>query len=301
MKDTRVFRSADIGSDHYLVCTTIKLRLKTKPREKKNTRVKYNTTRLKNEAILKTFTINLRNRLQVLEDEETGIEDNEEVERDSQVMEKAYTEVAEATLGRPRTNKKPWISEESWSLVDQREEINKKILGTCSERIKKQLKAKYAEKDRETKRSIKTDKKKWMENIASEAEEEGSTKSRTTRKQNKTIAVKDECDLTNRIEAIAVHEPTLGEVKEVIKGLQNGKAPGIDNITAKLLKADIEFSTKKVHKLLEKIWKNEKVPKNWKRGLIIKLAKKGNLKECKNSRGITLLSSSGKGTREDRH
>ena len=33
---------------------------------------------------------------------------------------------------------------------------------------------------------------------------------------------------------------------------------------------------------------------NWKKGLIIKLAKKGNLKDCKNSRGITLLSAVGK-------
>ena len=86
-------------------------------------------------------------------------------------MEKAYTKVAEAVLDRPRKRKKPWISKESWNLVDQREEINKKILGTRSERVKRQLRAKYTEKDREVKRSIKPDKRKWMENIASEAEE----------------------------------------------------------------------------------------------------------------------------------
>ncbi len=44
-------------------------------------------------------------------------------------------------------------------------------MGTCSERVKKKLKEKYAEKDREVKRSINTDKKKWMENITSEVEE----------------------------------------------------------------------------------------------------------------------------------
>lgn len=32
---TRVYRSAEIGSDHFLLCMEIKLRLKTNPREKK--------------------------------------------------------------------------------------------------------------------------------------------------------------------------------------------------------------------------------------------------------------------------
>ena len=50
-------------------------------------------------------------------------------------------------------------------------EINKKTLGTRSERVKKQLRAKYVEKNWGVKRSIKTDKKKWMENITCETEE----------------------------------------------------------------------------------------------------------------------------------
>lgn len=98
---------------------------------------------------------------QVLENEETTVEENEEVEQDFQVMKKAYTEVAELVLGRPRKKKKkPWISEESWSLINQREKINEKISRTRSERVKKQLRAKYVEKNREVKRSIKADKKK---------------------------------------------------------------------------------------------------------------------------------------------
>ena len=36
--------------------------------------------------------------------------------------------------------------------------------------------------------------------------------------------------------------------------------------------------------------RDEKTPRKWRKGLIVKLPKKGNLKECKNWRGITLLS-----------
>ena len=45
---------------------------------------------------------------------------------------------------------------------------------------------------------------------------------------------------------------------------------------------------------MKKIWQYETIPKSWRRGLIIKLATKGNTKPCKNWRGKTLLSFVGK-------
>ena len=76
------------------------------------------------------------------------------MDKDFEVMRKAYTEVADTVLGKPRKKKKPWISGESWQLVDQQDAINKKILSIHSERVKNELRAKYAEKDKEVKRSI---------------------------------------------------------------------------------------------------------------------------------------------------
>lgn len=61
----------------------------------------------------------------MLEDEGLAAEEDEEIERDFQVMEKEYPEVAEKFLGWPRKRKKPWISDESWNLVDRREQITK--------------------------------------------------------------------------------------------------------------------------------------------------------------------------------
>ena len=79
------------------------------------------------------------------------------------------------------------------------------------------------------------------------------------------------------------------EIRRAIKTLKNGKAPGEGMITAELLKADLEFTTDRVKELIDTIWSLEKVPLKWKRGLIIKIPKKGNLRECKNWRGVTLL------------
>ena len=72
----------------------------------------YDTTKLKNENILKTVSIAVKNRYQVLEDERLATEEEgEEIERDFQVTGKAYTAVAERVLGRPRKRKKPWTSD----------------------------------------------------------------------------------------------------------------------------------------------------------------------------------------------
>ena len=92
---------------------------------------------------------------------------------------------------------------------------------------------------------------------------------------------------------------TLSEVEAAIRRLQNGKAPGIDSLTAELLKADMVFSTNRIHQLLNKIWDHEKILINWKSGLIIRLAKKGNLKECKNWEGYNPTIHRGQSIGED--
>ena len=47
--------------------------------------------------------------------------------------------------------------------------------------------------------------------------------------------------------------------------------------------------TNVIHPLFKKIWVEESIPSDWSKGLIIKLAKKGDKKDCNNWRGITLL------------
>ena len=49
-----------------------------------------------------------------------------------------------------------------------------------------------------------------------------------------------------------------------------------------------------LHSLFSKIWEKEEVLAQWKEGIIIKLPKKGDLRDCSNYRGIMLLSTPGK-------
>ena len=45
-----------------------------------------------------------------------------------------------------------------------------------------------------------------------------------------------------------------------------------------------------LHKILIFVWEKEEIPDDWKRGLLVKLAKTGDLSLCGNWRGVILLS-----------
>ena len=84
-------------------------------------------------------------------------------------------------------------------------------------------------------------------------------------------------DEVPEIEEINTRPISKGEVKNAASSLKNGKAAGVDNIVAELLKADIKTTTQKLHEVIQMIWVNKVMPHEWLKGLIIKLPKKGNL------------------------
>ena len=96
-----------------------------------------------------------------------------------------------------------------------------------------------------------------------------------------------EIKLPDEVEEIDTSEPGRAEVRKAIGHPKNaGKVPGIDNVQAELLTAGIDYATTKDKKIIDVMWREEKTPDKWRKGLIIKLPKKGNLEECKNWRGI---------------
>ena len=89
-------------------------------------------------------------------------------------------------------------------------------------------------------------------------------------------------------------EPTSAEVKAAIRSLKNGKAPGVDQVTAEAIKAGGETLLRRLQSLLQTIWRTEQVPDAWRKAIIVPIHKKGDNRECKNYRGISLLSIIGK-------
>ena len=84
------------------------------------------------------------------------------------------------------------------------------------------------------------------------------------------------------------------EIKNAIKTLKNGKAAGGDDILPEAIKAGGDTSEEVLLNLCNRIWSEEKKPGEWRKGLLIKLPKKGDLRCCKNWRDFMLLNMASK-------
>ena len=84
------------------------------------------------------------------------------------------------------------------------------------------------------------------------------------------------------------------EVEKAIRKLKDNKATGTDGIPAELIKAGGEKLVELFHQLCQKIWREENIPTDWVKSLLILIPKKGDRKECGNYRTISLINHSSK-------
>lgn len=171
--DARTFREADVNSDHNLLVGTVKLKL-AKVLKKKETRSRFNVNQLKLKDVKHKFTIELRNRFSCLEEEgeiiDVDVDLQKSLDQNWKLIKETYNKTAEKVLGRRKGKQKPWISNESWSKIDERRSLKAKVDEAKSDRIKQKRNIEYSEKAREVKRSLRHDKRKWADDIAREAE-----------------------------------------------------------------------------------------------------------------------------------
>ena len=346
--DTRVMRGADVASDHYLLRTKIRLKLQSN-KKIAGSRKKFNTSILQQTGMKKKFAISLKNRFEALQDFDDNTEEpayvdsnkparavgKDTVQKKWKRFTDVYQQTAEEILGYKENKSKPWISGDSWQLIEERRKLKAKIEQTKSERIKKIAEKEYRTKDRFVKRQLRRDKREWTDALIGEAEnasEKGQlktvydiTKIVCNQHKKTNYAVKDRNgnlltaktevlerwkqhfeEILNKdqpqypviipdnegLETLNVNLETFSsaEIRKALKQMKNGKAPGMDNISVELLKTDPEISVKQMKDLFETIWNSETVPQDWKKGIIIKIPKKGDTAVCGNYRGINLLS-----------
>ncbi|VDI48062.1 blast:Craniofacial development protein 2 [Mytilus galloprovincialis] len=334
LQDVRVKRGADIASDHFLITANIKLKLK-KMSSPTTIKRKFDINKLQDTKVKQEFNLQIKNRFQVLEDTIEETSEPASINNKWLKVEEIYKETSEKVLGYKRQIHKEWITQGTWKLIDERKEINNKLCQTYSERIKDKLRKEYSECNKKVKKATRSDKRKYTEDLAKEAEDAASNqrmgqvyqvvKQLCNKKTNKSMPIKDKQNNTlssekeqkerwkehfqevlNRKEPentvsiditetpleldIDLYAPTKLEIQRALKSLRNRKAPGIDQLNAELFKADVKQTSDILYPVFKEIWENNIIPDNWSEGDIIRIPKKGDLTNCNNWRGITLLS-----------
>ncbi|XP_063435995.1 craniofacial development protein 2-like [Mytilus trossulus] len=84
-------------------------------------------------------------------------------------IETVFKETSRNTLGLRQRERKKWISDDTWTSIQQRKDIKTKLNSTKSERIQTTLRKEYSVKDKEVKRKAKADKAIYLETLAKEA------------------------------------------------------------------------------------------------------------------------------------
>ena len=87
-------------------------------------------------------------------------------------------------------------------------------------------------------------------------------------------------------------EPTEEEIATAMKAMTNAKVVGPDGLPVELLKPGLQQDRTilvELHRLTTHIWREEKVPQQWKDTVTTVLHKKGDKTECGNYRRISLV------------
>ena len=92
-----------------------------------------------------------------------------------------------------------------------------------------------------------------------------------------------------------VNDPQPGisivEVKAAISKMKRGKAAGPDEITLEMVLALGEEGIVWLHRVMDAIWKEKRIPDDWQESILVSIFKnKVNIHECGNYRGIKFLS-----------
>jgi hypothetical protein len=332
LRDVHNRRGADIGSDHHLVIAELQLKTASVQRSQNNQirTPRFHTAALKTPEIRHNFATGLNEKTSSFRP--SGTINNMWVQIKQIYLQNGLEHVPLSSVQRT-----PWISQTSWDLIDRRRLLKGKLIREQNMAQRDILRTEYSEVHKLTKRSVRRDKRRKLNDLVEKAEVAASrndtaelykiTKEISGGKDRAPQAVADEsgrllttahdqlqrwsdyfCKLLNEefieqqpplsddiqmrrsCRGINTEAPTLDEIIKATQSLKTDKAAGIDGIPAEFLKVDTNTTGNLLLPLFQKIWVEETFPTEWKEGVICKIPKKGNLLNCNNWRGLTLLS-----------
>ena len=158
--DARVFRGADLGSDHHLLMVALRLKLENKPNQRRG----------------KQFEAVLLRKMERRLDYMTTLRKSYDDRRQQGSVEERWTELKEALVGlaeqhlqRRQVAKKRWISDHTLELVEAKCMAFQRWQEHCTDVEKRKD---YQALCKSVRQALKVDKEKWLEVEMREMEED---------------------------------------------------------------------------------------------------------------------------------
>jgi exonuclease III len=326
--DCRSFPSADSGSDHQLVMCKMRLKLKDICKHR-NSQRKHDVSRLKDQSVLEEYQQELSKNLP-----KNFADTHQTLDQAAESYSTIIKAAADNVLGFTRSRKKPWISNSTLDITDQRREIKKQLTNNP------ELKPRYNQLTRDIRTSINHDYENWcnenceqLERLQNSHQTHGLHKkikelTRGTKITSKSVTIKDkngeilttERDVRERwgeycsdlynyniktddavLEDLwtnqyqeEIPDVSASEVESAIKKLKPRKAPGTDGVCGELIQYGGKAAEHGIHSICQRAWKEEKFPEVWTKSIIVTIPKKGDLQLCENYRTISLISHASK-------
>lgn len=323
--NVRSYRGADADTDHYLVISDFKVKLSARwSSDKPKGTEKIDVDRLKNEETCKRYEEKIEEKLKCVDNCK-----EEQIDEKWKRLKDTVIQIAESVVQTKQRKKiKPWFNELSRKGVQDRNDARMKAIQTPTpdniryyeikrkevnkilrrekrraEKMRIEEIEKYRGNPKEFYKYCKTFKMGYIPNTQFVEDEEGEIitspekiaekyKEYFEKLLNNSTVSNEEINKENILHYTVepeVRTPNWDEIQSAINTLKNNKAPGDDKINAELWKAGGRELKTQILKLIQQIWKEERIPENWNESLICPIYKKGDRKKVENYRGISLL------------
>lgn len=324
--DVRSKRGADIGSDHHLLMGQLRLKLSYVPRRTQRPRIKYNIAKLKTPEQRTAFTDNLRGKFAETSANYDDIQQSYNrfrnavnntcaetlgtniKKKDDSISPDTWKLIDERSMFKNKINSLKTVNERKaaqneYIKLDRR--VKRSIQNDYREQINSLTKKAEEAAGKNNLKDLYDITKKIAGNAFSRSvpvkDRHGRLLTNVDEQLSRWREYFEEVFNLNRTGITVIHKenitplpirtvpPSMAEVTSAIKAMKNGKAAGVDNITAEVLKVDVRLIANELHPLLIKIWERESYPDDLVQGIIVKLGKKGDLTDCNNWRGINIM------------
>ena len=302
--DVRVINHINIGSDHRMLMSNI--RLDTKAERKKLLRKKKPPKVDTREIGIKKneFQLELKNRF-------TALQELDEIDTLNENITEMIQQTATSIAKQNTKHDKSRLSTPKRALMKKRRDMEKNTARNCIE---------YTEICKTLKKTAKEDITKYNLDTIRKTIETSKSLNKVRRShilcQNRLITlldnqgreIQDQDKILERIEEFytelydsdqtitirtdprEVPSVTTWEVEAALKKMKNGKTTGNDQVNIETLKAGEDTIAKALAKLYTKCISERRIPTTWKNAKMVIIFKKGNQNDIKNYRPICLLS-----------